>query len=248
MRRSLSFTGFATSCLLLAACGNATAQVEVTEPVFIACTRTGCIGDAIDEAQESQSQYEQFMAVMREMKGESGDPYGSFAIIEQEDPEQASDATSSSVVDSDRILSLHAALQSGTLHAGAPLPEQDFTQFPPQEEESDDREAEEDDDEEEEDMEEGDDEGEIDDEEDDNEEEVEEEQPEEPEGVPARRPTGGSCGTGKRTLLTIVREALFCGQEPTTVPVLIDGECPISACIIRWRSDGEGGFGGPVGF
>ena len=53
-------------------------------------------------------------------------------------------------------------------------------------------------------------------------------------------PTSGRC-RGDRTFLRIfdLQADLFCDDAGYTFPVLLNGDCPISACIMRYQNGGE---------
>lgn len=55
------------------------------------------------------------------------------------------------------------------------------------------------------------------------------------------------CYNQDRSLVSIFGGSVTCGNAGIVVPVLIDGDCPVSACILKYGGDGST-FGGPLNF
>ncbi len=52
-----------------------------------------------------------------------------------------------------------------------------------------------------------------------------------------------------RSFLNIFDGAVTCGNDGLTIPIVISGDCPITACILRYRNTTSSpGFGGPIDF
>jgi hypothetical protein len=64
----------------------------------------------------------------------------------------------------------------------------------------------------------------------------------------ARVGTSGRCGRESRSLLGIFGGAVTCGNDGIPTPGLINGDCPITACILRFGGNQTPVFGGPLDF
>ncbi len=62
------------------------------------------------------------------------------------------------------------------------------------------------------------------------------------------RASGMSCPES-RSFLNIFGGAVTCGNDGQTIPIVISGDCPITACILKYRSSTSSpGFAGPIDF